>query len=238
MQEPTIGLSPASQAGAVTPVSAPRPPKIEQKSPGIAICHEVLLLIYKCIPCRHCKCYALLRDSWGDHIHSRLYNFVRHIHVLENVRWLHKIADLIPFSSSSSYMWWQFQHIIKPLVPKLRVECNQVTSWARFNQWALGWILPSGTLAVPTSTSLNPLAPRISIHMGDLFVACCSSLGVICFRLEYIMKQQHLPPVSWVLHFEAWASLKLVPTLPCILDPGGRQLMATDDNKRALTASE
>lgn len=46
MQEPTIGLSPASQAGAVTPVSAPRPPKLEQKSPGIAIRHEVFLLIY------------------------------------------------------------------------------------------------------------------------------------------------------------------------------------------------
>lgn len=136
-----------------------------------------------------------------------------HIRVLEHVRWLHKNVDLIPFSSSSSsYMWWQFQHIIKLSVPKLRVECNQVTSWARFNQWALGWILPSGMLAAPISTSLNP-GPQDPSYMGNLFVACCSSLGVICLRLEYIMKQQHLPPVSWVLHFEAWASLKLVPTL-------------------------
>lgn len=73
MQEPTIGLSPASQAGAVTPVSAPRPPKLEQKSPGIAICHEVLLLIYECIPCRHCKSYSFIRDYWGDHIYTADY---------------------------------------------------------------------------------------------------------------------------------------------------------------------
>jgi len=41
MQEPTIGLSPASQAGAVTPVSAPRPPKLEQKSP-VSAHHQAL----------------------------------------------------------------------------------------------------------------------------------------------------------------------------------------------------
>lgn len=161
-----------------------------------------------------------------------------HIRVLEHVRWLHKNVDLIPFSSSSSsYMWWQFQHIIKLSVPKLRVECNQVTSWARFNQWALGWILPSGMLAAPISTSLNPWPSRSQLHgqfvCGLLQQSWCNLSQTRVYNEAAAPATCELGAPFWGLGF-----FEARPYFACILDPGGRQLMATDDNKRALTASE
>lgn len=81
-------------------------------------------------------------------------------------------------------LWWQFQHIIKHLVPKLQVECRQVTSWAHSNPWALGWTLPSGTHAARISTSLDP-RQCLNFH---------SHGGIVCGLLQQ----------SWCNLFQTW----------------------------------